>query len=95
MAWANVDQASRVAVSSTAILLTGYILISHFPSVSKRGPSSQGRPHRGNIIELSRSRGSKDGEVQKVSEIPDGWWTSESQFETEKRAIFAKVCTER
>ena len=32
-----------------------------------------------------------DVRVTKESEVPSGWWTDESQFQLERRAIFSKV----
>ena len=43
---------------------------------------------RGKLCDL---RDKEDGEVRKLSDLPDGWWTSSEVFDNEKRAIFAQV----
>ena len=50
-------------------------------------PASSPYP-RGKLCDLNDK---ENGDVKKVSDLPDGWWTSPEVFECEQRAIFAQV----
>ena len=56
---------------------------------ARRGRAATWAPFpRASLSDLDSTR---DEEVRKVSDLPDGWWASENLFDVEKQAIFARV----
>lgn len=88
--------ATFIVTLATTVLVAGFVVTSIAPR--KRWSRKQSRAlHQSplNRDSLSDLRDKERCEVDKLSDLPEDWWTSEEIFDSEKRAIFAQVRAEQ
>lgn len=81
------------AVLTVTALVVSLATFRVLSSRKNHTPASRASFPRGKLSDFTIT--ARNGDVTKVSDLPDGWWTSETNFDDEKRSILVKVSCSR
>ncbi|KAJ9640613.1 hypothetical protein H2204_003242 [Knufia peltigerae] len=77
------------AVLTVTALVVSLATFRVLSSRKNHTPASRASFPRGKLSDFATT--AQNGDVTKVSDLPDGWWTSETNFDDEKRSVLVKM----